>query len=166
MAKLPALNGSKSALIAVAVLLFALAATLILRQFRTSNYAAANAFYSSDDGATFFESASTNFPPFSHSGKDAVGARVFVDAAGRPFVGYLERYTPEGKVRAAELLAQRSAGTGTPGRDDILYANMEVKRPGEKEWVKLSDPKARGIRTVMCPDKPNQPATLYQPTIH
>lgn len=129
----------------------------------SSTYVGTDAFFSDDDGKTFFVDTSSNLPPFSHGGRDAVGARVFLDASGKPFVGYLERYTEAGKARTRELLAERSAGKGNPGKDDVLLANMELKRPNAKDWTRAADPKAAEIRKVMCPDKPTQPAMPHWP---
>lgn len=126
---------------------------------------AGDAFFSGDDGKTFFIDSSERIPPFQHKGTDAVGARVFVGApGGKPFVGYLERFSPAGQARAEELQAERAAGKGQPGADPVLMANMELKRPGEAEWIKASDPRAVAIRKVMSPDDPKRPAMPMSPT--
>ena len=129
----------------------------------SSRYAAGNVLFSDDNGKSFFSDSADNLPPFSHKGREAVTARVFVDAAGKPFVGYLERYTEAGKVRAREMMAERAAGKGNPGRDEVLFANMELKRPTDAAWTRASDPTSAAIRKVMCPDQPTQPAMSYSP---
>lgn len=122
---------------------------------------AGDGFFSDDDGKTFFTASSDLLPPFGRGDRQAVAARVFSCAGKPPFVGYLERYTDAGKVRAKELQDQRAAGKGAPGSDEVLLANMELKRPGETTWIKASDPRASAMRKVVCPDDPTRPASPY-----
>src|SRR5271165_3819230 len=54
------------------------------------------AWYTDDDGKTWYSGDKSRNPPFDHNGKTAVRAFVFkCDADNREFVGYLERYTPQ-----------------------------------------------------------------------
>lgn len=147
--------------IGVAVVLASVAGWMLLGRSGTS--AAAESYFTSDGGKTFFRASAENLPPFFHDGKEALGARIFADAKGQPFVGYLERYTDAGKARAKELLAERAAGKGNPGADATLLANMEIRKPAGGEWIKAGDAKALEVRRVMCPDRPAQPAMPYTP---
>src|SRR4051794_23591957 len=52
------------------------------------------AFYTTDDGATWFTDAADRLPPFDYKGKEAVRAYVF-ECNGKPFVNHLERWTPD-----------------------------------------------------------------------
>ena len=90
----------------------------------------AKSYYSDDDGATFF-AETTQLPPFTRDGKEAVGAMVYrCDENGEPFVGYLYRYTPDGKARTQAMLDRHRGGPPI---------GMEVKRPGAGEWVPAMD---------------------------
>jgi len=99
-------------------------------------------FFTVDDGKTYFKASTDNVAPFDRDGKSAVRAYVF-DCKGKRFVGYLERYTPEG--RKAMIEKRGSAGTQNWQR--------EVKAPGEGTWVNVSETaRANKIQDVHCPD--------------
>jgi hypothetical protein len=101
-----------------------------------------DAFFTVDDGQTFFTAGGDNVPPFDYQGKVAVHAVVF-ECSGRRFVGYLERYTPEAHKQMIE-------GKATPVTQ--MYGR-ELKRPEERTWVKSGDLKAVAkVIDVQCPD--------------
>jgi hypothetical protein len=101
-----------------------------------------DAFFSVDDGQTFFTAGGENVPPFDYQGKTAVHAVVF-ECGGKRFVGYLERYTPEAHQQMID-------GKATPATQ--MYGR-ELKRPGDKTWVKSGDLKAvASVIDVRCPD--------------
>src|SRR4051812_28709047 len=55
-------------------------------------------YFTTDDGKTFFAASRDNLPPFDYQGKQAVHACVFeCPGTGKRFVGFLERYTVEGR---------------------------------------------------------------------
>jgi hypothetical protein len=54
------------------------------------------AFFSVDDGKTWFIDEATRLAPFEHDGKEAVRAYL-VECGGKRAVNHLERYTDEGK---------------------------------------------------------------------
>ncbi len=100
------------------------------------------AFYSDDDGKTFFALGTENVAPFDHKGKQAVMAYVY-ECDGKRFVGYLERYTPEAREK---LIGKKSF---TP-QDQIN--GRELKRPGDATWVKSGDLAAVAkVIDVKCP---------------
>src|SRR5271170_3620876 len=86
------------------------------------------AYFTVDDGQTYFTASSDNYPPFDYNGQQAVSAYVF-ESNGKRFVGYLERFTPE----AHALIV---AGKGSA---ETLRFGRELKRPGDKGWVKSGD---------------------------
>lgn len=104
------------------------------------------AFYSDDDGKTYFADEVSKIPPFPHNGKQAVKAVVFKCKDGKPFVAHLERYTEEGKKRLEETKQRSSRVAG--------MMMMEVKKPGQANWVRVGgDSKAwSDIMRVTCPD--------------
>jgi hypothetical protein len=110
-----------------------------------------SAYYTVDDGKTYFVAGMENVPPFAHDGQTAVRAYVFrCGSSGKPFVGYVERYNEKSHKAMVENRA-------TP-QDQI--AGRELKRPGEGTWVKSDDRRAAGaIADVRCPDG-SQPEPL------
>jgi len=101
------------------------------------------AFYTVDDGKTFFEMGSENIAPFDYKGKEAVAAYVF-ECNGKRFVGYLERYTSQARQK---LIAQKDFSP----QDQIK--GRELKRPGDAAWVKSGDFAAVAkVTDVKCPD--------------
>ena len=81
------------------------------------------AYYTTDGGATFF-AYNVIAPPFSYGGKEADGAVVVKDAAGKLNVAYVYRY-PTDVLPAAQDAMKK----GHPSPTDI-----EVKLPGASEW--------------------------------
>jgi hypothetical protein len=110
------------------------------------------AFFTTDDGATWFADDIDKVPPFDKDGKMAVRAHVFRCGHGKTFVDHLERYTPQAK----RLLEQAGAENRTPDADPELAAavmNYQVKRPGGQEWVPINDvARSMQITTVRCPE--------------
>ena len=100
--------------------------------------AGAKAFFTDDDGKTFFVDLASNIPPYQHNGKTAVGCTVFSRDHGKTkFVGWLTRFTDEGKRRYEQLREKKSNGLAQSPFDCV-----EVKKPGapDKEWVKATLP--------------------------
>lgn len=121
------------------------------------------AFYSIDDGKTFFTASSDLIAPFQHEGKQAVQAMVYTADGGKTrFVGYLMRFTPRGAEQLKAMRAKSESGRPTlPGLDLELQKNTEVKRPGDGAWVRLSDIAAAG--RIMNVEAPRQPGQLAEP---
>ena len=87
-----------------------------------------DAYFTDDDGKTFFTANSASIPPFDRNGKQVCRAYVY-ECGGQRFVGYLERYN-------AEAHKAMLAGTATPQHQ--IYGR-ELKRPGESKWVNSGD---------------------------
>jgi hypothetical protein len=99
------------------------------------------AFYSDDDGRTFFEDSLYKFPPFDHDGKTAVGAVVYVDAHNDKFVGYLTRYTAETKRQLQKIYDDTSAhGSATDVQRAVLDYLHSPPVAGSGSEVKLPGP--------------------------
>ena len=111
----------------------------------------AKAFFSDDDGKTWFADDATKIPPFDHNGKQAVKANVF-RCNGKEFVNHLERYTADGKKKAADAMTGNRAMRDPTIMATVQQQGLEVKRPGDKDWTKLSDSqKSQPIITPQCP---------------
>jgi len=113
----------------VAAALFLAVAVLLFSTFRAPP--PPNAYFTIDGGATYFV-APLQVPPFSYQGKEAVQALLFTaDGGATTFVGYLLRYTPDGKMKMKARLSDPKTPTGP-----IPPEWTEVKRPGSDSWVK------------------------------
>ena len=116
------------------------------------------AFFTVDDGKTWFEADASNIPPFQYEGKEAVRAYVF-ECDGKPFVNHLERYAPQARKAVEQMAAAAKAGTPLP--PEAAGANPEVKKPGAKDWVSASNyAKSGSILKVKCPDGKGDPVPV------
>lgn len=117
------------------------------------------AFYSDDDGKTWFPDAVRKATPFPHGGKDAVRAMVYRCSDGKLFVSYLVRHT--------ELGRQQKGSSLEIGRPQFAaQALIEVKRPGAATWLPAdlrNSAKVTEATGVTCPGNPNDVPTLVLP---
>ena len=141
--------------VALAAVMIVGAAVAIFVQARDSGAGSGKAFFSADDGKTFFVDRNTRLAPFDKDGKPAYRAHVF-ECGGKRVVGYLSGYTPEA-IQALEG-AKASRGTGKPPPNASALATIGtygllVKRPGDPGWVSQADMmRATAVRTFRCPD--------------
>ncbi|MCC6424048.1 MAG: hypothetical protein IT447_11265 [Phycisphaerales bacterium] len=121
------------------------------------------AFFTVDNGATWFADDINKLPPFDHDGKQAVRALIFKCKGGKEFVGHLERYTPEAKAQIEKMRQAVPSKDGKgppmpppgPMMGDLAFSGMEVKAAGAPDtaWVKMADfQKAQEITKIKCPD--------------
>ena len=116
-------------------------------------------YYSIDRGKTFYSSNRIRIPLFKRGGKNAVGAVVYVNARGNPFVSYVYTYGTTGH----DLLL------GMPKVNGQLINNLAmrqqaakdcfVSKPGGKKWVPWNSPAGQKIVNVRDPatGKPFKP---------
>jgi hypothetical protein len=105
------------------------------------------AWYTIDDGRTWFADAATRVVPFEHQGKPAYRCRVWVCEDGKTqFVSHLERLNDSTR----RALGDRKYVE----RFELLPGCEEVKRPrtGDKGWININTPEAQIIQAVRCPD--------------
>ncbi len=123
------------------------------------------AFFTTDDGRTTFITSADHMAPFDYEGQIAVRAIVFsCDGGKTPFIGYVQRLTPLGKEKMSALREKQKKSKTFPSLDPELTANIEIKRPGEKRWIKQSNvEEARKIMNVRCPENPAVSAEPVQP---
>jgi len=108
----------------------------------------AKAFFTIDDGKNYFVDDAAKIPPFDYQGKQAVRAYVF-SCNGTKKVEYLQRYTPEAKKK----LEAATANKGRPDfgiMDQVQFTGVEVKKPGDKDWVKQNDERAVKVMQPQC----------------
>ena len=104
----------------------------------------APAYYSSDDGQSFFIGYG-EVAPFEHDGREAVSAVVYRDrVTGEEFVGYLTKMaTEEDRQKLLGAIAEKS-----PGSLARVKVNALVKRPGQGEWVPYEGKPGAEVRDV------------------
>lgn len=116
-----------------------------------SDQPGAKGFFTVDDGKSYFLDLADKIPPFDHNGKKAYGCYVFASDGGKnKYVGWLYRYTDEGKKRIERLRNSKGREMGASPLECI-----EVKLPGtgDEGWVLTSTPKGMDIQ------KPPKPGT-------
>jgi hypothetical protein len=154
--------------VASCAILLALFCILLQASKRRHMYSSAvpKAFYSDDDGQTWFVDDAMKPVPFDHNGKQAFRVKVFRCSGGQPFVGYLERYSDADNARLA------AAGTPKPdysGFGAAEPAARAVRRPGEEKWIGLvSGPQSMAeynrIISPTCLDSAAEKPSLLAPT--
>lgn len=108
------------------------------------------AFYSTNDGKSWFIDDNDKMPPFDQNGQPAFRAFVFKASDGTQYVGYLERYTDWAKARLAELKSQPN-----PNPQAIMgvsQAGLQIKKPGDAKWVQQNSQAAADIMSASAPD--------------
>lgn len=127
--------------IVVIVVILAAAAYFLSSSAPAPSSGPTKAYFSVDDGKTWFIDDINKYPPFDHDGKTAVRARVFsADGGKSTFCGYLERYTPEAKAKLEQRDQNTSRNPGSrPQVDvDVILQGIEAKIPGGTLWVNRS----------------------------
>jgi hypothetical protein len=111
------------------------------------------AFFSVDNGKTWFADDINKLPPFDHEGKPAVRVYVFTCDGGKTkFAAYIERYTEAAK-KEMEKARANPQGPGMMGMESLSYTGREVKKAGsEGPWLKAMDPRAAEAMSINCPD--------------
>jgi len=147
--------------VALAVVLLLVGVVLIGSQMRSAGTPVSHskAFFTIDDGKTWFPDDAAKLPPFDKDGKQAVRAYVFQSSNGKQFVNHLERFKPEAK-RALEDAGKSDPNPKASGPPKNLAAlqgaytgGREVKRPGDAKWVGTGNFRdAAQVMNVKCPD--------------
>ena len=102
------------------------------------------AFFTNDDGKSWFADSASKIPPFEKDGKEAVLAYVY-SCDGTAFVAYMKRFTPEAKQKL-----QRGSSDAPTGANTVQFAGIEVKAPGGAEWYKQTDERALALMQPKC----------------
>ena len=114
------------------------------------------AYYTIDDGNSYFVDDIAKVVPFTKDGKEAVRAHVFkCEGSSQLFVGYLERFTPQAKAALEAFYNNpQNKGRVLPSRMEIEEQGRMVKRPKMPGWVPTMQYNiARPImQEIKCPD--------------
>jgi hypothetical protein len=120
------------------------------------------AFFTVDDGKTWFADDATKLPPFDHEGKTAYRAQVFRCGTGEAFVGFMESYSSENQKQL-----QAAVDSHSPDLVDLeSELHAMVKKPGDARWVTFSpgaDAEYRKVLLATCPDGSGNPAERVDP---
>jgi hypothetical protein len=135
-----------------AMILVAIAISIIFYLSHRTSLNSYVAFYSDDDGKTYYRDNIYNFPPFERDGKVVNRAIVFTNN-GQTFVGYLERYTPDAKKKLQDVydanLDAPYKAVQAMGSMQIYYGGLEWKLPGDGHAWTL---RGKGAPNVRPPD--------------
>jgi hypothetical protein len=140
----PSVTTGVTAAIVIAAILF------IVWQVIPHSSETGKAYFSADDGASYFSDDVSKLPPFDKNGKPAVRAYVYQCSNGKPFVLYLEKYTDDGRKRL-EQMTNRPANSPPPTPMDPTTLTL-VKKPGTGSWVGPRDPNYAKVIEIRCPD--------------
>jgi hypothetical protein len=106
------------------------------------------AYFSTDDGKTWFSDDASRPFPFDHDGRPAYRAEIF-RCGGTTFCAYLEALPDE----------ERDAIAGLPVNWQARFAALQsasdqimVKKPGDAAWVRPGHDTYAQITTPTCPD--------------
>lgn len=160
-------NKNQPIVLGVVVVIVLIAGYVLYSQMGSSNVSSAtSAYYTVDDGATYFSDDIKKIPPFDYGGKPAVRCYVF-KCGSEKFVAYMERYTPEYKAQVEKMTElSKSGATGPASGAEIgklqamAMSGHEIKKPGAKDWSKAFGPKMAEIGMVRCKDGSNAEAVL------
>jgi hypothetical protein len=126
------------------------------------------AYFTADDGKTWFADKSTKVTPYTKDGKQVVRAHVYQCKGGKPFVAYLTKQNPNAPRDSSAATANASASVQVPSnvqmpdsmskggtaRVDFGMTTVEFKRPGDAAWEmfgKMSDASKQKFRPL-CTD--------------
>ena len=118
------------------------------------------AFYTDDNGKTFFKDDAYRVLPFDHNGKKAYRADVFQTADGKQFVGLIYRHNALGRKAMEDHLAKGASDPDGTFLAGLEIQGMEVKPAGAPDtaWK----PNYGSLeRSVKGPS--GKPATLVSP---
>ncbi|MGC4034071.1 MAG: hypothetical protein QM754_20510 [Tepidisphaeraceae bacterium] len=119
-----------------------------VRGQRQATGEAGQIYFTIDDGKTYFADGIDKIPPYDFNGQQAVRAYVYAGPDNMPFVAYLERFTPA----AHQRMEKRDQDNKIPiDREFTLAEGTEVKRPGDKEWVKRASEAGEDVLRIKVP---------------
>lgn len=135
-------------LVAIGYLVFFLSTS------RSPGQAAKQAYFTTDDGATWFADDINLLPPFTKDGKEAVRAYIFRCDGGKPFVAYLMRFTPEAKKTLEDAKAKNAGALDAQLLLGMERSQSEAKKPGNDRWAHASRERRQYDEATRlgCPD--------------
>jgi len=161
------MNESKKLGVGIAIAVVVVGVALVVVQLLSGRETGAapiinTAFYTDDNGKTFFKDDVNKIVPFDHNGKQAYRADVFQGADGKQFVGLVYRHTSAGRQEIENYFAKNSKDG--MARSLLEHRDMQVKRVGadDASWV-LNDSEATESLQASVHDASGKPAKLVTP---
>lgn len=114
------------------------------------------AYFTIDEGKSYFADDIGRIPPFDKDGKQACSAQVVRCGWGKPFVAFMERFTPQGLERLQKVDTRH-----TSAGDIARGGGAEIKTPGTSEWINWMDPRSAQVTTIKCPDGKTSPMPVW-----
>lgn len=112
------------------------------------------AYYTTDDGETWFADDINRIAPFERDGKEAVRVHLFTcDDGDTVFPAYLERMTPQAKAELERLTNDPNADPAL--EEELRTTGTQVKKPRDPNapWVAQMDyERSQDIVTPRCPE--------------
>jgi hypothetical protein len=112
------------------------------------------AFFTVDDGRTWFADDAGKLAPFDHQGKTAYQVFVWTSDGGKTrFASHLQRYAPDARRKVEAARAPGAVPDRGMHQAGVISAGLEVKSPGTGDggWVKLQTAKGAAIAQPKCP---------------
>ena len=106
------------------------------------------AFYSADDGRTWFVDDAFKSSPCDHDGKRAYRALIYRCSGGKPFLAYLAKYSDR---QQSELEADKVRFNGKPSLMVLTTPMQDLKKPGAAGWIHGSFSAVNGYPPPKCP---------------
>jgi len=110
--------------------------------------ATSSAFYTDDNGKTFFKDNLYKVVPFEHNGKQAYRADVFQCPDGKQFVGLMYRHNALGRKAMSQHIAKGARDPQGTFLAGLEIQGMEVKPAGAADTAWRP---GGGERLVKCP---------------
>jgi hypothetical protein len=150
----------KLSLVAAAVFLLLAGAGLAYQYWPEKKANLSQAYFSDDDGQSWFIDDTTKLAPFDHNGKTALMAEIFTyDNGSKKFCGYLEKYTPEAKAKLEAAMADARAHGQSPSSIELFHDHnfmnsaCVLKKPGAgNPWIAFTDANVGDVINVHSPD--------------
>jgi hypothetical protein len=145
------INQKKGPVVGAAGVLLCSALCFIVWENKSPGSARINkAFYTTDDGQTWFTDDSDKIFPFDVNGKQAYRVDVYKTSDGKMFVADIERFSDKAKAKLEELRSE-------PDPDPRAVAGwtssgLEVRKPGDTKWYRRNSPQGDEILAVSSPD--------------
>jgi hypothetical protein len=146
------LNRRPGVAVAAATVAIGFAAMFLFWTSREPPVRLQQAFYTDDDGKSWFTDDVDKIYPFERNGKLAHRAYVYQCDGEKPFVGYLARYNESTRKTLAELSAAAADADTAAQIAELRGSGIELKKPGDSKWVPQSSSDGEALqRHPQCP---------------
>ena len=108
------------------------------------------AFYSTDDGKTWFADDDDKIFPFDYNGQQAYRVDVYKRSDGNEFVADIERYTDSARAKLTALRAQPNPDSRAIA--SVIDSGLQIKRPGDTKWYSVHSEQGSDIMALSSPD--------------